>query len=1000
MSLTSVQLWERIHNAGLASTEDCRKWAIEISHSRSPECLHDPSKLASELIRLGKITTFQANVVFGNSNFPLSLGPHRILESLESRLGPNWLLAIDSSRPNQPSRWCYLLTSQDMQQPELQKWPPSLELAIKQVAINHPSLDKWIISGIDKTNFVSFSEALEGQSLTAVLTNRPLNWTESTGMVEQIAAGLQRMHDAGLVHGCVCPDAIWCVDDGEFLLRRDPVFPASNPYLSIGKSILTVSMQEKLSVAAPELTLPNASHSFQTDLYALGCVWFRSLTRGSPFRTETHDTALAWSNAHTVQAPKSLDPRMLPDPLQRCLMHLIAKNPSARFASATALIKAIEFAVEETERQQHAQNKPGVPSVDVMAESPVPVVIEKPIVPPSQRKPSEGVMDLPKALSTSVASKANRSSANRSGKKKPKKKKKPFWILPSIVGGACLVFGLIIALLVRNGPSTGAAIPKSASKSLAPALASQDIGKHDVVKQATESTRSGNTAAKSPESVSEYFAVEADDGQLLWSPPHAGSPYSLEMFPTGLEAVVFVSGRVWHRQGNSGDLVKWWMESQPDLARVLAEFPLLVDDRIESIAIGLYPSTVTGVPQPVFRITYSQMVTVNSVAQTAQGFALQLFDSTSHGMKGLWSNAIQSNSIAIAMDGMQTDGIAKVKRAAVGPRELIATLLELNGAQAPLRRQLETLLRTTDSRSDLTILFAPSFLFGDGRELLSGAPKLHDVLRKSIDDSMQAIAFTTTIEPRWYMELRMLSSETRDAGKFTAALKASLLNAPDEFEKGLSSGRTLHPYWRALGLRYPQMMRTLIRFGRLGLEDGQVVANAYLPSDAVNSVAIANWMALQNPTEGPVATIPVPTNKTPAKSIEEILESKISIGFEQESLEAALQLISNEVAETATAGSPIAFAINGSAFQKEGITRNQSVRSFKHVETPLRVILTDLVRRANPVTTIQSPTERNQKVVWLVLEDTERPGQKRIELTTRAWSEANDAILPKEFIAE
>ncbi len=970
MTLTSVQLWERIHNAGLASSEDCRNWAIEIRHSRSPECLHDPTKLASELIRSGKITSFQAKVFFGNSHFPLAIGPYRILESLETRLGPNWLLAMDSSRPTQPSRWCYLLTSQDMQQPELQKWPPSLDLAVKQVAINHPSLDKWIFSGIDRTNFVSFAEAIEGQSLTAVLAHRPLNWTESTGMVEQIATGLKRMHDAGLVHGCVCPDAIWCVDDGEFLLRRDPVFPASNPYLSIGKSILTESMQEKLSVAAPELTLPNASHSVQTDLYALGCVWFRSLTRCSPFGNEFHDAAIAWSKAHTVLASKSLDPRVLPHPLQRCLMHLIAKNPSARFASATALIKAIEFAVEETENL-------------------------------TDRKLSqEEKVDLPKALVTSVASNAKRSSADRSGKKKSKKKRKPFWVLPAIVGGACLVFGLIITLLVRNGNSTGAAIPKSASQSLAPPFANRENVKHNDVKQTTELTSKSNTTTKYPESVNEYYAVEADDGQLLWSPPHAGSPYSLEMFPAGLEAVVFVSGRVWHRQGNSGDLVKWWMESQPNLAKVLVELPLLGDDRIESIAIGLYPGKVTGVPQTVFRITFSQMVTVHSIVQSARGFALQLFDSTSHGMKGLWSNTIQSNSLAIAMDGMQTDGIAKVKRAVVGPQELIATLLELNGAQAPLRRQLETLLKTTDSRSDLTILFAPSFLFGDGRELLSGAPRVHDVLRKSIDDSMQAIVFTTTIEPRWYMELRMLSSETRDAGKFAAALKASLLNAPDEFEKGLSSGRTLHPYWRALGLRYAQMMRTLIRFGRLGLEDGQIVANAYLPSDAVNSVAIANWMALENPTEGPVATVPVPTNRPPTKSMEEILESKISIGFEQESLEAALQLISSEVAETAAAGSPIAFAINGTAFQKEGITRNQSVRSFKHVETPLRVILTDLVRRANPVTTVQSASERNQKVVWLVLEDTDRPGQMKIELTTRVWTELNKSILPKEFVSK
>jgi hypothetical protein len=199
------------------------------------------------------------------------------------------------------------------------------------------------------------------------------------------------------------------------------------------------------------------------------------------------------------------------------------------------------------------------------------------------------------------------------------------------------------------------------------------------------------------------------------------------------------------------------------------------------------------------------------------------------------------------------------------------------------------------------------------------------------------------------------------------------------------------------------MMRTLNRFGRFGLEDGQVVTNVYLPSDALSNIAIASWMALQNPVADAgtaVASPTKPTNKPPSKSIDEILESKITIGFEQESLEAALQLVAGEVTDSVLAGAAITMNINGTAFQKEGITRNQSIRSFKHDGDTLRNILMDLVRRANPVTTVKSPTEQNQKVVWLILDDPERPGQKKIELTTRTWATGNNASLPKEFVAE
>lgn len=870
---------------------------------------------------------------------PIAIGPYRISESLESSLGANWFLALDCSRAKYLPRWCYLLRLEELKQTELQRWPPSLALATKQVAVSHPSIDKWLFSGVDKSSIVAVCEVLDGQSLSLMLRDRALSWSESAAMVEQIATGLQKMHDAGLVHGCVCPDAIWCGVDGEFILRRDPFFPPSNPHATNGNSVITRSRDAQLAVAAPELTLPNSSHTLQTNLYALGRVWSQSLGESK-----------------------------LPAPLQKCLDHLLAKNPSARFNSAAELIKAIEFAVNESEKQ------PRIPTVGLE---------------PYRNKPSGAT------------------GTKRSGKKKSKKKK-PVWLLPAMIGGSSLIFALVFTVLVQDGgQSTNTGSNRSLSSTASPSV-KRDVPKSETIGQVFIPNSDGNTIMKPTETATEYFAVEADDGQLLWAPPQAGSPYSLEMFPAGLEAMVFVSGNAWHHRGSLSGIGKWWNDSQPDLTKLLSGLPLLSDDRINSVDIALYPSRKPGVPQAVFRISYSQPVAIDSVTQSVPGFSLQLLDPKSSTKKGFWSNKSPSNAIAIAiaMDGMQTDGTAMINRVVLGSEELIATLPELNGGPAPLRRQLETLLKATDSRSDLSVLFAPSFLFGDGRELLSAVPKAQETLRDSIDETMQAVAFTTNLEPRWYLEIRMLGSEMRDSGKFAASFKSSLLAVPDRFEKGLSSGVTLHPYWRALGLRYPQMMRALNRYGRFGFEDGQVLANAYLPTDAMSNIVVASWMALNNASGASgeavptVATKSKPAPKPPVKSIEEVLESKITIGFEQESLESALQLIANEVSESVLGGTPISMAINGTAFQKEGITRNQQVRAFKQSGIPLRAVLTDLVRRANPITTVQSPTEKNQKVVWLVLENPDRPGEKKIELTTRTWSETNKVSLPKEFVSE
>jgi len=1078
---TTVQLWERIHATGLATPDECRKWAIDVSKSSS-ESLQDPNRLAAELIRLGKITSFQANVLFGNLPIPVVIGPFRIIESLESRLGKQWLKAIDTSRPENPCCWCYFLTPEILVQPELRSWPPSLRLASKQMETTHPSLDKWLFDGVDKTNFVGICEAIEGKSLDELLGTRPLTWSESASMIEQIASGLQKMHDAGIVHGRIGVESIWCVDKGEYVLRRDPVFPPTNPYLASSNSVFSDEPSGSFATAAPELTLPNSTLSFQSDLYALGCVWYQSIARTSPYGVEQDATFQTWAKAHFSQRFRPLSHADLPQSLQQCLAHLLAKNPSSRFASATALIQAIEFAVNELDKQIAAPeaeqqvalklvSKPAAPElvsaelvVDskpqpkkepaqpppsklIPAAAPVrpanadskPVAIPSPVakseptpiaakkiiesevvsqdnfvpaklaaVAPVAEKPVAEKAKPEKPISEKSGSnvdvqqpKKTTATTKSKSKKKKSKKKKPVWLFPAMIGGTCLVFGTIITLLVRNGTKEVELAPTVVATS--DPNQQQPSKTSVVVAQSSGSNTEPNAPPPPIESVSEYFAVEPDDGQLLWAPPQAGSPYSLEMIPAGLEAMVFVSGNLWHRRGSAAGITKWWLEIQPELSKQLGETPLGADDRISSVAIALLPSKKPGVPQVAFRFTYSQPVSIDSITQRLSGFSMQLFDPKKDNRKGLWSNEAASNATAALMDGMQTDGNAMIKRVVVGPQELIATLAELNGGPAPVRRQLETLLKTTDSRADLTFLFAPSFLFGDGRELLASAPKLQTVLRESIDETMQAVAFTTTIEPRWYLELRMLGSETRDAGKFSAALKSTLVDLPDGFEKGLTSGSVLHPYWRALGLRYPQMMRALNRFGRFGLEDGQVVTNAYLPTDAMNNIAIASWMALQNPiadTGTTVAAIAKPAIKPPTKSIDEILESKITIGFEQESLEAAVQLIASEVTDSVLAGASFAMNINGSAFQKEGITRNQSIRSFKHEGDSLRNILMDLVRRANPVTTVQSPTEQNQKVVWLILDDPDRPGQKKIELTTRTWAIGNKATLPKEFVGE
>ncbi len=926
----------------------------------------------------------------------------------------------------------YLIVPESFREPEKRECPPSLGLAEKHVNVSHPSLDEWSFAGLSDINVVAVCTPIGGRPLASSLTHKSMSWNETAVMVEQIAAGLQKLHDAGLVHGRISAESVWRVEDGVFVLRRDPLFPVSNPYVGKGTSVLGDIDEELLSVSAPELTLPGTKHTIQTDLYALGCLWYRALTARKLFEDKVDGSSQSWARAHSLERFDSFLSESKQNTLQRCLAHLLAKNPKSRFATASDVIKAIEFAltVPAVVLQPEQDDAPvvaflvGEPATEVTAKAvgnspkddaqPVPEQA-RPV--PEQARPVHGVaQSLPKVVEKSASAKKpegkkpegkkpeGKNGGAKTTKKKKSKKSRPVWLLPSMIGVACLFLGVLIFTLTQNGRST---IPVKGQTSTVVENSGNPEKTGDGSKsQPSNSASIGKnttTQGTNPiDPIAEYFSVVTDDGKVLWAPPHAGSPYSLELLPAGLEGIVFVSGKVWHMQGELANVGKWWLASQPALAKGFEAYPMLSDERIESVAIALYPSKQSGIPQALFRLNLKATTSIDSIANALPNFSMQLFDSKGGRKQGLWSNEANSDAVAVAMEELQTDRSAMIKRITIGPQELVATLSELNGGAAPLRRQLETLLLSTDSRADISLLFAPSFLFGDARELLAAVPSGQALMKASIDETMQAVLLTTTLEPRWYTELRMIGSETRDAGKFALSLKQKLEKLPDEIESGMLNA-TVHPYWRALAMRYPQMLRSLNKYGRFGIEDGQVVANLYLPSDAISNLAVTSWMAMKFPvgTSNPSVTTTIkPAVKPQSKTIDEILDSKISVAFEQESLESALQLIAGEVTDSVLSGAPISMAINGTAFQKGGITRNQQIRAFKQTAIPLRTILTDLVRRANPVTTVQSPTEPDQKVVWVVLDDAASAVKKKIELTTRLWTEENQVALPSEFIAK
>ncbi|HAC91193.1 MAG TPA: hypothetical protein DCF63_11265, partial [Planctomycetaceae bacterium] len=187
-------------------------------------------------------------------------------------------------------------------------------------------------------------------------------------------------------------------------------------------------------------------------------------------------------------------------------------------------------------------------------------------------------------------------------------------------------------------------------------------------------------------------------------------------------------------------------------------------------------------------------------------------------------------------------------------------------------------------------------------------------------------------------------------------------------------------------------------------------ANGYLPSESLSSLFLGSWLAVQ-----PFATVAdsqVPSSGGSAAgispnepmTIEQFLQRKISLSFAQEPIERAEALVGEEANEGLQASpDKVAasrlwrFALDGSAFERSGITRNQQLRDFDVRDQSIRKALTEIAKRGNPVTTVQDTRDSQQQLIWVVQNDDQKPGQPMILFTTRTAAKEAGWKLPEEF---
>ena len=214
-------------------------------------------------------------------------------------------------------------------------------------------------------------EYLVGTALSSELAKGPMILSRSVDILEQMCAALGRAHDLGVVHRDLKSDNILLTTRGG---RKDFV-----KILDFGLAHLAMDprLAPKGAVfGTPEYMSPEQARGEeagpQSDLYALGVLFFEMLTGQLPFRSSDRDTLLEMQRSAPPPKPRGIKADVLPAG-EAIVLKLLEKDRRRRFQDAHHLheeLKALQRSLPSTAWEVGAGGEAAAPPPPPPPQSP------------------------------------------------------------------------------------------------------------------------------------------------------------------------------------------------------------------------------------------------------------------------------------------------------------------------------------------------------------------------------------------------------------------------------------------------------------------------------------------------------------------------------------------------------------------------------------------------------------------------------------------------------
>ena len=257
-----------------------------------------------------------------------SLSNYRMLEKLGSG-GMGVVYKARDERLGRPVALKFLPASLSADEEAKQRFMQEAKAAS---AVDHPNICSiYDIGETDDGQLFLVMPCYEGETLKQKIDRGPLAVEQAIDYAAQVAEGLARVHETGIVHRDIKPANVMVTEHGLVKLLDFGLAKVANVNLTKTGTILGT-----MAYMSPEQALGNDTDA-RTDLWSLGVIMYEMLTGDPPFKGD-FEQVVAYSITQEEPAPLRTLREEVPDALAMVVERLLRKDPSERYQKAKQVL--------------------------------------------------------------------------------------------------------------------------------------------------------------------------------------------------------------------------------------------------------------------------------------------------------------------------------------------------------------------------------------------------------------------------------------------------------------------------------------------------------------------------------------------------------------------------------------------------------------------------------------------------------------------------------------